>query len=304
MENKKIIIATLAFLTVLLSIAIPAMGQATTPTIFIDPQTYNASATGESFTVNVNVSDASGVAGYGIYMRFDPAILVVTGWHSGGFLETSGVQALGVTSANFSNIGYVSVGDTLSGPGSASGNGTLVKISFKTLGGGRCPLHLYNTNLYDENNVAISHTETDGEFAYNHISLTPSNGTAAFWIQGYGFATNSTISATWNDTAMILMPTQSDARGNFVTPAIVPDISTPGNYTIKVSDSGLPPNTKEAVFTLTAATGLQGPQGPKGDTGPQGPSGTSGSDTYIWAALALSIVAIIIGIYAAARKRS
>jgi len=304
MENKRIIIATLVFLTVLLSPAILVQGQTTSPNIFIDPPTYNASAAGESFTVKVNVSDASGVAGYGVNVRFDPAILVVTAWQSGGFLETSGIGTLGITGANHSDVGYVSIGDTLSEAGSASGNGTLVKVSFKTLGGGRYALHLYDTDLYDENNMPISHTDTDGQFAYNYISLTPSNGTAAFWIQGYGFAPNSTISATWNDTALLLLPTQCDIRGNFITTAIAPDINTPGNYTIRASDSSLPPNSREAIFTLTVATGLEGPQGPKGDTGPQGPAGTGGSDEYTWAALVLSILAIIIGIYALVRKKS
>jgi len=305
-EKAKTVITTLAFLAVLLTLTSPVLHAATTPNVFVYPDTYSPSATGEIFTIKVNVTDAVSVSGYGINMRFDPTLLVVTGWQSGGFLETSGVSTIGLAPGNHSDIGWVALGDTLSGPGSASGAGTLVKINFTTRGGGRCALHLYNTSLLNEATEQISHTETDGQFVYNYVSLTPSNGTGTFMIQGFGFGQNAHItSATWNGTMLPLMDTVCDGHGNFVTPGILPDISTPGNYTISVLDSS--GNRKDAIFTLTAATGITGPQGAQGIqglTGPQGPAGTGGADSYTWAALGLSIVAIIIGIYAVAKKKS
>lgn len=310
MENKKIIIATLAFFTVMLSLTIPVRGLAATPNVFIDTgnkndwTTFDANATGETFTVNVNVTDAVGVAGYGVYLRFDSSVISPIAWQTGGFLESSGLSTLGLTAGNHTDLGYISLGDTLSGQGSANGNGTLVKVTFTTLEGGRCALHLYNTFLYDEGNNAITHTDTDGQFIYNYVALTPSNGTAVFMIRGFGFGLSPTVveSVTWNGTAIPIMPTQCDSRGNFVTVGTVPDNSTSGSYTITVTDNG--GHSASTTFTLTAATGVQGPKGDKGDTGPQGPAGTGGSDTYTWAALVLSIIAIIVGIYAAMRKKS
>ncbi len=305
MENKKAIIAVLAFLTVLLSLPISVRAQ-TTPNIYVGPSTYSPTVAGENFTIDINVTEASGVAGYGITLHFDPSLLVVTAWQSGGFLETSGASTIGINGGNHSDLGYVSVGDTLSQQGSASGNGTLAMISFMTRGGGRCNLHLTDTSLLDENNEEITPTPTttDGQFIYNYVSLTPSNGTAGFMIQGFGFGINSLItSVTWNGTELPIQPTTCNLHGNFVTPAFVPDISAAaGNYTISVLDSG--GNRKDAIFTLTLATGQIGPQGPKGDTGDTGPAGTGGSDAYTWAALLLSIVAIIIGIYAVTRRKS
>jgi len=306
MENKRIVIATLTLVTVLLVMAAAALGQTTSPNVFVDPETYNASATGGSFTVNINVTGASGVSGYGVSLRFDPAILGCSDYESGGFLESSGVAVGSITFLNHTDIGYVTLGDVLSEPGSASGNGTLVKLSFTIRGGGRSDLKLYDTELLDENNGEISHTETSGHFTLNFVSLTPSNGpAAAFMIQGFGFQPGANItSVTCNGTALPITPTTCDSRGNFVTPGFA-DVNTAGNYTIAVTDSG--GNIQQAIFTLTAATGTVGPQGPKGDkgdTGPQGPAGTGGTDMYSWAALTLSIVAIIIGIYAMTRKKS
>lgn len=306
MENKKTILVALAFLTILLSL--PMSVRAQTTNIFVYPSTYSPTAAGENFTIDINVTDASQVAGYGLTLHFDPSLLVVTAWQSGGFLEASGIATIGITGGNHSDLGYVSLGDTLSQPGSTSGNGTLAQISFMTRGGGRCALHLTDTSpgagLLDENQTGITHTTTDGQFIYNYISLTPSNGTAGFMIQGFGFGNNALItSVTWSGTELPIQPTTCDSHGNFVTPAFVPDINaTPGNYTISVLDSG--GNRKDATFTLTAATGPTGPQGPQGPQGPAGPAGTGGSDAYTWTALILSIVAIIIGIYAVARRKS
>jgi len=308
MEKAKKAIMILACLTVMLASTSLATAQTTTTNVFVDPQTHTASATIETFTVKINVTNTNtvGIAAYGINIRFDPGILVVTSCEPGGFLESSDAGTLGQQIGNHSDIGYVSLGDVLAGPGSVDGNGTLAKITFTVRGGGRCALDLYTTTLQDSNNENIDHTETDGVFIYNYIALTPQTGIAAFMIQGFGFASDSPItSIKWNDTTMVIPSLSCDDRGNFVTPAIVPDISTPGNYTVSVTDgSG---NHQEAVFTLTAATGTQGPQGPKGDkgdTGAQGPAGTTGTDQYTWASLILSIIAIIIGIYVATKKKS
>ena len=303
MEKAKKIIAAITFLTVLLMLSSPPLCQAASTNVFVDPPTQSTSVTGETFTVNINVTDAVGVAGYGVNMRFNPTVLMASGWESGGFLESSGVSTLGLTYGNYSDIGYVSLGDTLAGPGSTNGNGTLVRINFTVLGGGRCVLDIYNTMLVDPDNDEISHTETDGQFIYNYITLTPATGIAAFMIQGFGFGSKAIIrSVTWNGTEMLVIPTECDSSGNFVIPAIAPDISTPGNYTISVMDSlG---NHKEAVFHLTAATGTQGPQGIQGPQGPQGPAGTGGANEYTWASLILSIVAMLIGIYAVTKRKS
>lgn len=149
------------------------VGATPVPSIFVAPEQSYAGL-GLSFDVRLNVSDAVGVAGYGINMQFDKAILVVTGWQSGGFLESSGVSTIGVVAANHSDTGWVSLGSVLAGPCSANGNGTLAILNFKVIGNGTCALHIYDTQLTDQNNELIDHREADGSFITSLIPEFPS----------------------------------------------------------------------------------------------------------------------------------
>lgn len=139
------------------------VGATPVPSVFVDP-VHSTADLGSSFDVRVNVSNAANVTGYGVTMQFDQALLVVTGWRSGGFLESSGIATTGIVPSNQSDFGYVSLGDVLMGPGSVSGNGSLVILSFKVIANGNCTLHIYGTQLTDQNNDLIDHTETDGSF--------------------------------------------------------------------------------------------------------------------------------------------
>jgi hypothetical protein len=267
------------------------------PNINLNPSTYTANAVGKTFTLEVWVNNSVGLYGYGVKIHFDPGILVASGWQSGGFLESSMIGAT-YAPANHSEIGWFGLATALNEPGSVSGNGTLAKFNFTVLNGGRCALDLYDTELLNESSVNMEHTATDGLFVLNYISLTPSTGIAAFALQGFGFGQNSVItSITWNGTKLPLPSITTDGRGNFITITVAPDISTPGNYTIHVEDS--PGNHQEAVFTLIQATGTPGPQGP---IGPQGPAGAGGQMEYVWGSIVLSIIAMIIAIYALSKK--
>lgn len=154
-----------------LVIAEPAMSLSTVhlvgatpvPSVFVDPL-HSTAYVGSSFDVRVNVSGAVGLTGYGVSMRFDQTLLVVTGWQSGGFLESSGIGTIGIVSYNQSDHGYISLGDYLVGPGAASGDGSLVILSFKVIASGNCTLDIYDTQLTDQNNNLVDHTEADGYF--------------------------------------------------------------------------------------------------------------------------------------------
>jgi len=256
----------------------------TLPEIFITPEESTANI-GETFTVNVNISDAEGVFSWEIKVRFDPTILVVSDYESGGFLEQAG-STLPIKFVNYSYMGYVILGLTLSQPGSANGNGTLAKITFKVLSPGYSPIKLYDTLLYNEELTEIPHKTSDGSFTLTAVILVPEKGIAAFTIKGYGFDINSTITIKWNNTPLTTIPEQvkSDSKGNFVAIATVPEQTTPGNYTISVQGG----KTVETTFEVID---LQGPPGEQGPPGPGAPM------EYAWLAIILSIIAIIVAIY-------
>jgi hypothetical protein len=158
---KHLSVAFTAF--ILLSIILRTQTIASTQSntnLYIDPSKYVASAINETFNININISDAVGVNAWEVFVRFDATILVVSGYQTGGFLPS----ALPIQFLNQSSSGYIQTGEAMATPGGASGNGTLLKLAFKVIGNGRCPLTLYNTLLYDTDLNPLYHTITDGAF--------------------------------------------------------------------------------------------------------------------------------------------
>jgi hypothetical protein len=174
-------------------------------------------------------------------------------------------------------------------------------------------LDLRNTLLFDGDLNAIAHTTTGGMYVLNYIKLTPQSGITAFAVQGYGFLNSSRMDAlTWNGTPLVVSPAvlETDAVGNFLAIAMVPQQSTAGNYTVLARD-GLG-NSQTAIYTLLTAAGPQGPQGSQGPEGPQGPAGDDGSQgpagaaapmEYTWLSLILSIIALVIAVLGFMKKR-
>ena len=297
MQNvKKAIVALavlLAFMTTISSVSSQA-----TPEIFVTfpgmsagITTYEATSVGETFQTNINISNGVNIYSWEIRLRFDPTLLVVSAAQSGGFLSQFG-STFPLQMDNQSDFGYVVLGELFDGPSSASGNGTLVIVTFTVLGGGRCNLGLYDTYLYDPSLTSITHTTQDGTFVLNMLALTPSKGTAAFIIEGFGFTDNTTLEEiTWDGEQLTTMPKiiGTDSKGNFVAVAAVPESATPGNYTVLARD--LPGESASATFWLLSIQGPEGPQGPagekgeQGDIGPAGPEGSGAPMEYSLAAL-------------------
>ena len=299
---KKLLVAIVLCFVLILTAAYSAYGQET-PEIFVDPEESTANV-GATFTVNINISNAVGVAGWDIHVRFDPTILVVSGYASGGFLEQAG-PTLSMVFDNKSNLGYVGLALTLSQLGSASGNGTLARITFKVLSPGTSAIHLYDTILTDESNNEITHTTTDGLFTLTALVLVPEKGIAAFTIKGFGFAPNSSIEINWNDTLLTTIPEEvkSDSKGNFIAIAIVPEQATPGNYTISAEDSiGTIATSIFEVINVQGPPGAPGEPGTPGEQGEQGPPGPAAPMEYTWLAIILSIIALIVAIYGVFKK--
>jgi hypothetical protein len=168
------------------------------------------------------------------------------------------------------------------------------------------------------------------------ITLTPNSGFSATTVSGTGFS--GAIQISWNDSPVPTVPSQliAGADGKFTALISIPT-STPGDYSVKASDSS--PASASASFRVidmigpkgekgdTGAQGpigLQGPPGPKGDTGEQGIAGTPGekgetqdqevsegtsskSNNFIIilsaAAILLSIVSLIISLKGKKRKK-
>jgi len=110
-------------------------------TIYVEPPTSSA-LIGETFNVDIVVTDVTNLYGWNILIHFDPTLLDATGVARGALLEQAGstnwqmweILHPGEPWEVINNTaGYVIVGDVLAPPlpgAGASGGGTLVSITF------------------------------------------------------------------------------------------------------------------------------------------------------------------------------
>jgi hypothetical protein len=171
------------------------------------------------------------------------------------------------------------------------------------------------------------------------LELVPNTGFASTTIVGSGgFAGNSTITITWDGTLIPTVPQliTTDEYGNFTAIISVLTPTIPGAHVVNATDEY--GRSALATFTVvnmtgprgatgatgatgptgaTGATGSTGSQGSQGETGatgatgstgPQGETGEAGAPgevplTYIAAPAGLSVVAILIAVFAILRKK-
>jgi len=132
--------------------------------VFVDPSTITADP-GENITVNIKVSDVTGLNLWEIKFRWDTNVLAypptVT---EGPFLNNTGPGLTKMVVYTTLIFQYVQVGVYLTQPLEANGSGTLVSLKFLVKDSGNCTLDLFETHLYDLDINEISHSETDGYF--------------------------------------------------------------------------------------------------------------------------------------------
>jgi hypothetical protein len=147
------------------------------------------------------------------------------------------------------------------------------------------------------------------------LTVTPDTGFATTTVSGQHFDAFSVITVSWNGTAIptVPQPLVSDANGSFTAIISIPTQTTPGDYSVSVTDAN--GHTAQAVFTVVDMTGPQGPTGPagpdgatgaQGPAGPEGPAGEPGAAAapeLSWAAIIVAIVAILIALYTMLKKR-
>lgn len=168
---KKVIFAV--FFMVLLSFTLPlhqAMGQATT--LSVQPADAFGLNMGDTFSINITVSNVIDLDGWQLNLYYQSAILNGTNVTEGPFLQTGGSSTLfhEVTFTDNYNatFGIVTLGCLrFSIPTGVDGNGTLATITFKAIGSGPSVLHLgdgpvFPWKLFDSNNALIPFTSVDG----------------------------------------------------------------------------------------------------------------------------------------------
>lgn len=137
--------------------------------VAVDPKT-TATEPGESFEINLTVSNVSDLYGWQFNLTFDPTILNAVNVTEGPFLKQAGdTWLLGPTINNIA--GFVFCGDSLFPfpDEGATGSGVLASITFNVTAEGKSDLHFFEMILktVEENlPVPIDHTAVDGLFTY------------------------------------------------------------------------------------------------------------------------------------------
>jgi hypothetical protein len=135
--------------------------------VFVDPPSQTVNNVGDSFTVNISITNVFNLYAYQFKLYYNSTITNGTQVSEGSFLKSGGQTffwVMNFTDHYDSDHGIVSITCTLTGnlPGT-NGNGVLATINFKSLAtANSTPLHLADVLLYDNNVSPIPHEEADG----------------------------------------------------------------------------------------------------------------------------------------------
>jgi hypothetical protein len=148
-----------------------AMGQTTT--LSVQPTNSFGINLGDTFSVNITVSNVTDLDGWQFNLYYQSTILNATNYSEGPFLKTGGSTTF-FSTVNFTDhynatYGVVTLNDLrMSIPTGVNGSGTVATINFTVIGSGSSVLHLdpsgfVPTKLVDSNNALIPFTMIDGE---------------------------------------------------------------------------------------------------------------------------------------------
>ncbi len=129
-----------------------------TTTVAVDPPEVKDRQPGESFTINLTVSDvviseeppiSNGLYAWSVNVTFDPAILNVTNTTEGPFLQQA-AETVALPAVIDNTGGFVVTGAIIKppyGPQGATGSGVLATITFTVVGQGATTLELTKLKL-------------------------------------------------------------------------------------------------------------------------------------------------------------
>jgi len=157
----------LALTAIILGSLIPLMATAQTGAIYVDPsEIHNDDLSTDEFTIDINVEGMVDLYGLGFELRFAPytQTLVVSGVVEGDFLAQGGYETdFFYQISAFTGVVEIYVGRFGPVPG-ASGDGTLVSISFKVLDAGDSVLNIARLEMYNSEPVQIYCEVRDGMY--------------------------------------------------------------------------------------------------------------------------------------------
>lgn len=157
-----------------------AGSSASADTIQVDPSSTTVTV-GETFSLDVDVSNMSDLYAYQFDLTFTPGVLSATNVSEGPFLASGGTTFF--LPGTIDNVGGTITfnADTLIGAISGvSGSGTLAVFDFEALAAGPSPVTLANVLLFDSTGASIIPSSTGGSIVtVENASSVPEPALAA-----------------------------------------------------------------------------------------------------------------------------
>src|SRR3984957_4809102 len=126
-----------------------------TPSFLFDPPTVQATKD-KTFAVNLLISGAQNVYSVPVQMNYDPKMLTLVNVSNGGFLSQDG-QAVALVHREDETVGQLTITATRPpGAGGASGQGTVVTMTFQAKTSGQTPLTITRGGARDPGQQAIT----------------------------------------------------------------------------------------------------------------------------------------------------
>jgi len=238
--------------------------------VAVDPPISTVNV-GDTFSVNVNVTNVANFTSWQLDLYYLNAILNCTAAVEGPFLQTGGGTFFNKTITNNSTYGHLLAYATLLGyPVHADGSGVILTVTFKAVGGGSTNLALANTKLGDEKlpPQPIDHTDYGGTVnvvgAAHDVAVTDVTSYKTVIGRGYcstinvtvanlgGYSETFNVTAYANATVIATIANINLAGGNSVVQTVVWNTTgfAYGNYTLKaVADNVLDANISNNNFT-------------------------------------------------------
>jgi hypothetical protein len=163
---KKLSLSLTVFMLTLTILMMSPVKSTFTTSIFVEPETCNVAGVGQTFTINITVANVTNLWGWEFKLFYDSIQLNGTALVEGPFLQTAGETffwEVNFTDNYNATHGYVYAFCVLTHviPG-ANGNGTIAKITFKSMAPGTSVLHLTETKLKNSGGDYIPHQTYDG----------------------------------------------------------------------------------------------------------------------------------------------
>ncbi len=168
MNNKAVLYFICASFLVSLCFPLSSVVTAQSTTLSINPETYEVAENeiGTTFTVDIDVTDVSGLWGWKTALSWNSEVLNLTDIEEGPFLKDVATTFF-ISDSDWENIaqGYIpEIICSFLSVDTVDGNGVLATLTFEAMDAGDCEIELSETILMEPEtgHPEISHTVNNG----------------------------------------------------------------------------------------------------------------------------------------------